>query len=106
MSCIYREDNNCLKINNVCPWVSWCSQINGWKERAGMEKYCKYLKSKNAPEGYYLVEFSKKGFLYVTVNNETIKIKNPFNYIPDFVRVYKNKGEWKIKKEKEREIKE
>ena len=106
MSCVYRELNNCKKTNNICPWVSWCGKINGWKERSGMEKYCKYLQNKDVPHGYYAVEFERKGFLYVLINNETIKIKNPFNLIPDYVKVYKSKGEWKIKKEKEKENKE
>ena len=106
MGCIYRENNNCKKINNICPWVSWCAKINGWKERAGMEKYCKYLRSKEAPDGYCIVEFEKKGFLYVLIGDETLKIKNPFSFIPDYVKVYKSKGVWKIKKEKEKENKE
>jgi hypothetical protein len=46
MACVYRELNHCKKINNICPWVSWCSKICEWKERAGMEKYCKYLNKK------------------------------------------------------------
>lgn len=101
MSCIYRKENNCQKTNNICPWVSWCAKINGWKERAGMEKYCKYLKIKEVPDGYNLVQFEKNGFLYVVVGNETIKMQNPFDYIPDFVKIYKSKGNFKIRKEKE-----
>lgn len=106
MACIYREINMCKRTNNICPWVSWCSKINGWKERAGMEKYCKYLQKKEAPDGYYIVEFEKRGYLYVTVGNETVKIKNPFDLIPEYVRLYKSKGDWKIKKEKEKENEE
>lgn len=101
MPCVYRELNHCKKINNICPWVSWCSKICDWKERAGMEKYCKYLNKKEVPQGYYNVEFERKGYLYVTVNGTTLKLENPFKTIPDYVKLYKNKGEWKIKKEKE-----
>lgn len=104
MACIYRDKNNCKKMNNICPWVFWCSKINGWKERAGMEKYCKYLKNKDVPNGYFLVAFEKKGYLYINMEDETIKIKNPFNYIPDFVKIYKSKDEWKIRKEKENKV--
>jgi hypothetical protein len=43
----------------------------------------------------------RKGYLYIIVDGVTLKLKNPFDIIPDYVKLYKSKGEWKIKKEKE-----
>lgn len=103
MSCIYREKNNCEVTKNICPWVMWCSKINNYKERAGVDKYCKYKNMSNIPDGYSKVAFEKKGFLYIDVENETIKIKNPYDYTPLYVKLFKSKGEWKIRKEKEKE---
>jgi hypothetical protein len=57
----------------------------------------------NIPSGYSKVVFEKKGFLYIDVDNETIKIKNPYDYTPLYVKLFKSKGEWKIRKEKEKE---
>lgn len=101
MGCIYRNGGDCTYTNLRCPWVMWCAKVQGWKERAGMEKYCKYKTEKKIPDGYYKVEFEKKGYLYILFENHTLKILNPYDYVPDFVKLYKNRGNWKIKKEKE-----
>lgn len=110
MSCAYRTDNNCSFTGKSCPWVYWCGKIAGYKERDGINTYCKYIKQASIPveyssNGYYMVEFERKGYLYVTVNGQTLKILNPFDYIPKYVKVYQSKGIWKIKKEKEKKEK-
>lgn len=105
MGCTYRNNNMCSIVDGVCPWVFYCGKIGGYKERDGIEKYCKYKKQepiKNIPNGCYPVIFEKKGFLYIELNNQTIKLQNPFDYIPQYVKLYQSKGNWKIKKEKEK----
>lgn len=102
MACIYRTDNNCKVTKNICPWVFWCGKINNYKEREGIDQYCKYKKQETIPAGYYNVEFEKHGYLYIMVNDQTLKILNPFDYVPKYVKLYQNKGVWKIKKEKEK----
>lgn len=96
--CEYREDNHCKKTGGICPWLQWCGKINAYKERPGMNEYCKFLKEDNEkiPEGYFKVEFERQGYLYITFKNDIIKVKNPFDYIPKFVKVKKNKLVYKL----------
>lgn len=94
--CKYRENNNCKATGNICPWAQWCGKLSVWKERAGSEKYCKYRKSEPTPDGYYKVEFEKRGFLYINFQNEVIKVPNPFNDIPKFVKVKQLKNSYKL----------
>ena len=105
MSCIYRNNNMCTVVDNVCPWIYYCGKIGGYKEREGVDKYCMYKKQEvknNAPDGYYSVNFERKGFLYIAFNDQTLKLANPFDYVPEYVKLYQSKGVWKIKKEKEK----
>lgn len=97
--CKNREGNHCKKTGNICPWSQWCGKINDYKERPGIEKYCKFLQSESIeqiPEGYYKVEFFRHGFLYVNFKNEIIKVENPFDDIPLFVKVKKYKSTYKL----------
>lgn len=63
-----------------------------------MPKYCKVSTNVQVPDGYNKVLFERNGCLYVKVDDQTIKMLNPFDYIPEYVKVYKSKGELKIKK--------
>ena len=96
--CKNRNGNHCKITDNICPWAQWCGKINAYKERPGIEKYCKYLNSEPTPDGYYKVEFERHGYLYIIFQNETIKIQNPFTDIPKFVKVKKNKNSYKLSK--------
>lgn len=96
--CNYRKDNICLVNNEKCPWVYWCDKVNTWKELSKMPKYCKISADAQVPNGYNKVVFERKGYLYVKVDDQTIKMLNPFDYIPDCVKLYKSKGELKIRK--------
>lgn len=100
--CNYRKDNYCTITQEKCPWVYWCDKVMTWKELSKMPKECKIATNAQVPDGYNKVLFERKGFLYVSIENMTIKIKNPYNYIPQFVKVYKAKDEWKIRREKEK----
>ena len=42
---------------------------------------------KNIPNGSNRVLFERKGFLYIDFNNGTIKVKNTFTSVPDYVYV-------------------
>lgn len=99
--CNYRDKNICRINNNVCPWVYWCDKINAHKELSKMPKHCRIIDSIPVPDGYNKVEFERNGYLYVKVDNQTIKIKNPFDYIPTMVKIYQSKSGWKIRKIKE-----
>lgn len=101
MDCSYRNGQICNFTKNNCPWVYWCGKIAAYKERDGSDKYCKYRKQEIIPSGYSKVEFEKRGYLYITIDNQTLKLPNPYDYIPKYVKLYQSKGNWKIKKEKE-----
>lgn len=96
--CNYRKDNICSITNEKCPWVYYCDKVGAWKELSKMPKQCKLSKQVEVPKGYNKVVFERKGFLYVQIDNQTIKFLNPYDYIPEYVKVYKSKGELKIKK--------
>ena len=59
---------------------------------------CKYMNEVEIPEGYNKVEYERHGYLYVDMGNEVIKIPNPFEDIPQFVKVSKTKTGYKVKK--------
>lgn len=96
--CKNRKDNLCLINNSRCPWSQWCGHLHVWKERSGAEKYCKLLKDEPVPQGFYKVEFERHGFLYIKYNNVTIKVLNPFDDVPKFVKVKKTKTSYKLTK--------
>lgn len=81
-----------------CPYVYFCNKKNCWREVATAPKVCKLAIKMELPKGAYLVKEERKGFLFVDVDNQTIKIKNPFDYTPKYVRLVKNKAGYRIKK--------
>lgn len=97
--CNNRIENKCKITNDICPWTYWCGKLSTYKEREGMDKYCKYKQQVQVPDGYNLVKFERNGFLYVDIDSQTIKLCNPYSYVPQYVKVYKYRGEWRIKKE-------
>ena len=51
------------------------------------------------PKGYYRVRFERRGYLYVDFGDKTVAIKNPFEDVPEFVKVSKLKnGTYRLKK--------
>lgn len=98
--CEYRKENICNLTNLICPWSYWCGAISDYKERESYKTYCGILKKEEnkVPDGYYKVEFEKRGFLYIEFNDSIIKVKNPFDEVPKFVKVKKTKTSYKLSK--------
>ena len=98
--CQYRNKNMCSLTSSICPWAYWCGNVKNYKERESYKYYCKFLKQEEekVPDGYYKVEFERHGFLYINFDHSTIKIKNPFEDIPKFVKVKKTKTSYKVSK--------
>ena len=98
--CEYRDKNICNLTNSICPWAYWCGNISGYKERESYKKYCKFFKQEDekVPSGYCKIEFERHGFLYIKFNDQVIKVKNPFEDIPKFVKVKKTKTSYKLVK--------
>lgn len=99
MGCSYRYDGNkCRAINDICPFVYYCGKIQAYKELERAKRGCKYMSQVEIPEGYKKVEHERHGYLYVNMGDEVIKILNPFKDIPQFVKVFKTKTGYKVKK--------
>lgn len=93
----YDEIPTCNKQEGhpVCPHVRRCIEHHIWKPLA----YMANCPIKSAPTGN--VQFERHGYLYVKVDDEVIKVENPYDYIPDNVHLRKYKGTYKVIKEKE-----
>ena len=63
-----------------------------------MPSDCKIKRNVKIPSGYYKVRQERKGYLYIDYDDVTIKVRNPFNYIPVYVKVKKTKdGKYNLK---------
>ena len=59
---------------------------------------CKVKRDAAAPKGYKRVREERKGWLYIDLGEQTIRVKNPFDHTPLYVRVKQLKsGEYKIR---------
>ena len=74
----------------ICPHVRRCIEHHIWKPLA----YMANCPIKSAPTGN--VQFERHGYLYVKVGDEVIKVENPYDYIPDNVKLRKYKGNYKV----------
>lgn len=74
----------------ICPHVRRCIEHHIWKPLA----YMANCPIKSAPTGN--VQFERHGYLYVKVDEQVIKVENPYNYIPDNVELRKYKGNYKV----------
>ena len=91
----YDEIPTCNKQEGhpICPHVRRCIEHHIWKPLA----YMANCPIKSAPTGN--VQFERHGPLYVKLDDEVIKVENPYNYIPDNVELRKYKGNYKVVKE-------
>ena len=97
--CEYRINNKCSLTEVICPWAFWCGAIHDYKQRDSYKTYCNILKKeieKEKPKGFHEVKFERHGFLYVDFDGLVIKVKNPFENIPKFVKIKKEKTSYKV----------
>lgn len=87
--CEYAKENKCSLTNDCCPYIYWCDKVNAWRELKSKPNVCQIAARmpKSAPNGYCRVLFSKHGDLYIEQGDHTIMVKNPFDYVPNFVLV-------------------
>lgn len=96
--CEYADKNTCRISHEVCPWMYLCSQTGTWRPNNYMPSNCKMKQKIEIPAGYCKVREERKGWLYIDVDEQTIRVKNPFDHTPLYVRVRKLKsGEYRIK---------
>lgn len=97
--CDFREQNKCKVNNGICPWVYYCDRVRAWKELSKAPKTCRLSEDAKIPNGFSKVVYERRGYLYIRTKNEMIKILNPYDYIPEYVKIYKSENdEWKIEK--------
>lgn len=96
--CQYLKENYCSLLNDMCPWAYFCNKDSKWKFKKEGNS-CKIKINTKIPNGYYEVCFERKGNLYISINDQIKVIKNPFDEIPKYVKVYRTKNnQWKLKK--------
>ena len=106
MSCKYRVDGNkCQVTNGVCVVVYWCSKVSAYKELSNAKDICRHLRMAEdivVPDGYIKVEFVRHGKLYMNIDGIIRSYENPFDYIPQYVKVKKTKNGYKFEEYKEK----
>lgn len=96
--CEYVKENKCSITSQICPYIYYCDKIHSYRPSKYMPTDCKIKQKIETPKGYYKVRQERKGFLYIDYGDITIKVKNPFNYIPRYVKVAQEKeGEYKLR---------
>lgn len=98
--CEFVNKNKCQITQGVCPFMYFCDKTQTWKENSYMPKNC-HVKNQNNTvkhKGKYKVRDCRKGYVYVDIEGYTHKIKNPFDFVPDYVDIIKRNGKYIIKK--------
>lgn len=88
----------CKISSDKCPYVFFCNKILSYKQLSSMPDNCQIKVKHELPKGYNKVAFERHGYLYIEVDEFTEVIKNPYTYVPSFVKLSKTKtGSYKIK---------
>lgn len=96
--CEYVRGNQCRVTQDACPFMYYCDKIQAFKPSSSMPSECKVKLKAETPKGYCRVRDERKGWLYIDYNDITLKVKNPFDHVPLYVRVKILKsGEYKIR---------
>lgn len=96
--CKYAKNGRCSVLDDVCPFMYFCEKRQTWRALTSMPTQCNVAKKRELPKGCYVVKEERKGFLYVDLGESTIKLPNPFDYTPEYVKLSKTKSGYKIKK--------
>ena len=84
--------------NEMCPLIRYCSKIKDFINIDAYDKKCKYfIKGETMKREFEnKVLFEKKHKLYIEINDTIITVENPFEYIPEFVKLVKVKSEYYV----------
>ena len=87
----YATIPTCQKQENaICPHVRRCTEHRIWKPL----DYMAHCPIRFRKDGNVVME--RHGYLYISVKDEIVKVKNPYDYIPDNVELRKYKGNYKV----------
>ena len=93
----YNSYCSCNKSNEICPFTRRCSTRMAHVPLASMNN-CQLRKEEEMiPTNTNKVRFEKRGKLFIEVNDHVIELKNPYDYIPDYVYLVNVNGENYIK---------
>ena len=93
----YNSYCSCNKSNEICPFTRRCSTRMAHVPLASMNN-CQLRKEEEMiPTNTNKVRFEKRGKLFIEVENFVIELDNPYDYIPQYVELIKQKGEYFIK---------
>lgn len=96
--CEYVRGNQCRVTQATCPYMYFCEKIQGFRPSTSMPADCKVKQKAETPKGYCRVRDERKGWLYIDYNDITVKVKNPFDHVPLYVRIKVLKsGEYKLR---------
>lgn len=82
----------CKLNNKACIYSKFCTKINKYIPREGMENcYMLTQKKNDIPQGAYHVRFIDKGYLYIDIEEDrVIKIKNTLEGVTNYIYLKKN----------------
>lgn len=100
----YRDENNvrqpiyCKVTKKQCIYSQYCNKVGKFIEKNGMENCFISMEeaNRNIPKGAYYVRFSKKGYLYVEIDNKVVKILDTIGTVKNYVYLKDNNGEYEI----------
>lgn len=93
----YTELCQCLKTNETCYFVRRCNTEKRWKPLNSMYN-CKLQKEEVVlKHDEYKVRFEHKGNLYIEIGDRVIKKQNPYDYVPNAVKMVNINGEMYFK---------
>lgn len=96
---IQSNTNLCALTKQSCPYMYYCNRKHMWIESKYKPAICKVEKQKECPIGYNRVIQIRHGLLYIEVDGKCIKIQNPFEYEPKYVKLVKTKdGDWTVER--------
>lgn len=92
------KEGKCNISSRNCPYMYYCNKSLSYKESRNMPKNCKVALEAERPEGSYEVCFCRHGNLYVQVGDYVEIVPNPYEYVPQYIKMVKTKnGKWRIK---------
>ena len=96
--CDYVDNIVCQITQYVSSWRYLWPDTGTWRDNKYMPDDCKVKRDAAVPKGYKRVREERKGWLYIDLGEQTIRVKNPFDHTPLYVRVKQLKsGEYKIR---------
>lgn len=83
----YNDFCRCQVDNDLCPFVYRCTVEMRWKPLDGMDKCTNRVKEETLAKDEYRVRFALKGRLFVEIDDFVKEVPNPFDSVPQKVKL-------------------